>query len=127
LRRLLENLGFDRGAALLLKRALRVASEGEAVTVTGRAPDLFIDLRAWCRAEGHDFGWPDAEAGGCAVIVRGSGAAQRWAGAERAGCADPLAPGAVLDHPPQGWGLAARGALVESGSPDFHFALLPGR
>jgi hypothetical protein len=106
-----------------MKRALRLASEGEAVTVAGRAPDLFVHLRAWCRAEGHNFGWPDAAAGGCAVIVRGPAAAQRWAGAERAGRADPLAPEAILEHPPQRWGLAARGALVESGSPDFHFAL----
>src|SRR5262249_30418153 len=118
----LGDLGFDRGAALPVKRALRAAAEGEAVTVTGRAPDLFIHLRAWCRAEGHDFAW-DAEGGGCATTVRGPGAAQRWSGAERAGRADPMAPEAILDHPPQRWGLAARGALVESGSPDFHFAL----
>ncbi len=37
--------------------------------------------------------------------------------------ADPFQPGAVLDRPPQRWGLAARGALVESGAPEFHFPL----
>ena len=37
--------------------------------------------------------------------------------------ADPLEPDAVLDLPSQRWGLAARGALVESGSPEFHFLL----
>jgi hypothetical protein len=29
----------------------------------------------------------------------------------------------IAEHPPERWGLAARGALVESGSPEFHFAL----
>src|SRR5947209_3426557 len=117
----LEDLGFDRGAALLVKRALRLVAEGETITVTGRAPDLLIHLRAWCRNEGHDVRWADT--GDRATIVRGPAIAQRWTGAERAGHADPLAPGAVVDHAPQRWGLAARGALVESGSPDFHFAL----
>ncbi len=119
----LQGLGFDRGAALLLKRALRTAEEGEAVTVEGTAPELFVHLRAWCRAEGHGFSVPDASADGGAVIVRGPAAPQRWAGAERAGQADALAPQAISEGPPQRWGLAARGALVESGSPDFHFAL----
>ena len=118
----LEDLGFDRGGALLVKRALRLAPEGEAITVAGTAPDLFVHLRAWCRAEGHDFRGSDADPGD-AVIVRGPAAAERWAEAERAGRADPLAPEAIVEHPPQRWGLAARGALVESGSPEFHFAL----
>ncbi len=118
----LQGLGFDHGAALLLKRALRTAARGEAVTVEGTAPELFIHLRAWCRAEGHGFSVPDASADS-AVIVRGPAAAQRWAGAERAGHADPLNPQAISEGPSQRWGLAARGALVESGSPDFHFAL----
>src|SRR5204863_6815876 len=74
-------------------------------------------------AEGHGFRSEDTLAGNCAVIVRGPAAAQRWAGAERAGLADPLSPEAIVEHPPQRWGLAARGALVESGSPDFHFPL----
>jgi hypothetical protein len=119
----LQDLGFERGAALLVKRALRAASEGEAVTVVGKAADLYVHLRAWCRAEGHDYSWSDATARGCAVIVRGPAAALRWVEAERAGVADPSAPEAILERPPQRWGLAARGALVESGSPDFHFAL----
>jgi hypothetical protein len=56
-------------------------------------------------------------------IVKGTAPEGRWVGAERAGVADPFEPGAVLDRPPQRWGLAARGALVESGAPEFHFAL----
>jgi hypothetical protein len=118
----LADLGFDRGAVLLVKRALRVAPEGEAITVCGKASDLYVHLRAWCRTEGHEFLQSDANQD-CAVIVRGSAEAQRWSGADRAGHADPLAAAAIVDHPPQRWGLAARGALVESGSPEFHFAL----
>jgi hypothetical protein len=118
----LADLGFDRGAALLVKRALRIAPEGEAITVCGRALDLYMHLRAWCRDEGHEFIRSDVDPG-CAVVVKGSADAERWSGAERAGHADPLAEAAVVNHPPQRWGLAARGALVESGSPEFHFAL----
>jgi len=119
----LDHLSFDRGGALLLKRALRMASPGEPVTVAGQAPDLGAHLRAWCRAEGHEFHWTDNQDGGHGVIISGPAAAQRWSGAERAGRSDPLAPSAVVEHPPQRWGLAGRGALVESGSPEFHFAL----
>ena len=116
----LQDLGFDRGGALLVKRALQLAADGETVVVTGRRSDLAIHLRAWCRAEGHEFR-PDED--GCWAIVRGPAAEQRWRGAERAGHADPRASGAVFDRPSQRWGLAPRGALVESGAPEFHFAI----
>lgn len=116
----LEHLALDRGGLLLVKRALRRAAHGESVAVTGTAPDLWIHLRAWCRAEGHTF---SHDGGASAVITPGPAEANRWSGAERAGQANPLAPGALVDHPPQQWGLAARGALVESGAPEFHFSL----
>jgi len=119
----LQDLGFDRGAAILLKRALRLTAEGEAVTVAGSAPEFLVHLRSWCWGEGHGFSLSEGIAGSRAMIVRGPAGGQRWAGAERAGLADALAPEAILESPPQRWGLAARGALVEPGSPDFHFAL----
>jgi hypothetical protein len=119
----LGDLGFDRGGKLLVKRALRAAREGDAITVTGRAADLFVHLRAWCRAQGHEFRWSNGGAERSAVIVKGPAAGQRWMGAERAGRANPQAAEAILERPPQRWGLAARGALVESGSPEFHFTL----
>jgi hypothetical protein len=115
----LDEIPFDRGGALLVKRALRSAPE---ITVSGTTPDLFVHLRGWCRVEGHQFHW-SATDGGCAVIIRGTAAEERWSAAERAGCADPTERGGVVDFPPQHWGLAARGALVESGSPEFHFPL----
>ena len=106
----LQDLAFDQGGALLVKRALRAMADGETVDVAGSSPDLAIHLRAWCRAEGHPFSGM--------TITKGPAATQRWSCAERAGGA-----AAVADHPPQRWGLAARGALVESGSPEFHFQL----
>ena len=119
----LEDLPFERGGALLVKRALRLTAAGDAVTVAGRDPDLGVHLRAWCRAQGHEFR-PAKESGTAhAGIVRGPAEDQRWRAAERTGRADPHAEGAVLDRPSQRWGLAGRGALVEAGSPEFHFAL----
>jgi hypothetical protein len=103
-----------------VKRALRSLSPGQTLTVTGTAPGLAVHLRAWCRAEGHEF-VPSGAA--LMLIVRGTAPDQRWSGAERAGAANPFEAGAVLDRPSQRWGLAARGALVESGGPEFHFAL----
>jgi hypothetical protein len=116
----LMDLGFERGGSVLIKRALRQLSAGEDLIVTGAAPDLLLHLRAWCRAEGHEFRRSDS---GLAMIVKGPAADERWSGAERAGHANPLQAGGVLDNPPQTWGLAARGAIVESGAPRFHFTL----
>jgi hypothetical protein len=119
----LEGLAFERGGALLVKRALRLTPQGESLFVRGRTADLYVHLRVWCRAEGHEFSYNPDDPSACAAIVHGPAVAQRWSGAEWAGFADALRPGAVVDRPPQRWGLAARGALVESGSPDFHFSL----
>jgi hypothetical protein len=116
----LADLGFEQGGHLLVKRALRSLSAGQVLTISGGAPDLPVHLRAWCRAEGHEFRSADA---GSVVVVKGSALDERWSGAERAGHADPLQPGAIVDRPPQRWGLAARGALVESGAPEFYFTL----
>jgi hypothetical protein len=116
----LGKLGFDEGGALLIKRALRVAGPGGRISVSGSAPDFALHLRAWCRNEGHPLEWMDT---GEARITSASNAAARWSGAERAGSPDATKPHAVADNPPQRWGLAARGALVESGSPEFAFTL----
>jgi TusA-related sulfurtransferase len=88
----LADLAFDRGGALLVRRALRLAQEGEGLTVVGTSADLYVHLRAWCRAEGHSFRHDIDD--GCAVIIRGSAVDQRWSAAERAGGVDPLAPSA---------------------------------
>jgi hypothetical protein len=57
-------------------------------------------------------------------ITRGPVAGQRWSGSERAGSAQP---GAVVDRASAGWGLAARGALVEAGGPALATADLDRR
>ncbi|MCC6535917.1 MAG: ferritin-like domain-containing protein [Bryobacterales bacterium] len=110
-------LAFHEGGALLVKRALRGIADGETVTVCGEAPDLALHLRAWCRAEGHTM----AEAPAGYEVRKGPAHTHRWSGAQRAGAAD--AATGVAAQPAQSWGLAARGALVELGSPEFAFPL----
>ena len=123
----LGTLGFAEGGYLLIKRALREAAPGEPVNVTGASPELDVDLGAWCRAEGHRLEWQN-EPGtthGHAVILNGGADASRWAGAHRATGDDRTSNGdAVAEHPPRTWGLAARGAMIESGTPQFDFQLV---
>src|SRR5438105_219104 len=107
----LEDLGLDRGAHLLIERGLSALPVGGQLEVRGRDPALSIHLRAWARSRGHGFEEP-------CLLTRGSADALRWATAERAG---GLAPNGVVDRPSPGWGLAARGALVEQGGPQVHF------
>lgn len=102
-------LPFARGGHLLVKRA--VAGAAGPVTVVGEDPDLAIHLRAWARARGDEV-----DAAG-RLVPRGL-AAGRWRGAEPAG--DPRTPS---ERPSANWGLAARGATVEGGSPAFDFGL----
>jgi hypothetical protein len=83
------------------------------------APGWEAQLAAWCRAQGH----PVAVADGQAHVTRGSIHAGRWRGALASGHADPKNEGAVHEHPQPSFGLAARGATVEAGSPDFSFRL----
>jgi hypothetical protein len=116
----LGGLGFEEGGHLLVKRALRAVTAGEAVAVRGGASDLALHLEVWCRAEGHEFRrGPE----GVLLVFRGGAEAARWQGAEPAGHADPGRPGAVAERAPLRWGLAARGATVEAGSPEFDFRL----
>jgi len=128
----IEELGFDRGAHLLIKRALSGGAVGERLGIRGRDAALAVHLRAWCRSQGHEIIWPEmppAEAATTesspliAWVVRGSAPEVRWRGAEQAGLPDSLVQGAVNDHPPATWGLAARGARVEAGGPEFFFGL----
>src|SRR3954447_12304895 len=104
----LEGLGLDQGGHLLLKRALAAVGVGERVEVRGEAADLPVHVRAWARSQGHGFDWP--------YVVRGEAAGAAWRGAEPAG-----AGGAVVERAPASWGLAARGAMVETGGPEFAF------
>jgi hypothetical protein len=114
----LAALGFDRGAHLLVQRALRKLPVGGVLRVRGGDPMLGVHLRVWCRTQGHGFA-TDAHCGH--DVTRGAFEQLRWASAERAG--DPSVAG-IVRRPPAHWGLAARGALVEAGGParDFDVA-----
>jgi hypothetical protein len=119
-------LPIAEGGYLLVKRALKAVDPGGCITVAGSAPQLEVDLRAWCRAEGHAFEWhatTPGSPGGRATICNGGAEQARWSHAERAGAAGP-STAALAEHPPRRWGLAARGALVEAGSPEFDFPLV---
>jgi hypothetical protein len=73
--------------------------------VTGTDPHLAVHLGPWARAQGHQV--TDGH-----VIVRGDKVDRRLAGAVRAGTIS-----LPQDQAPASWGLAARGALVETGGP----------
>ena len=107
-------LGLERGGILLLKRALQALAPGERLEVCGASPELPVPLRAWARAHGQGF----TEQDGRLWLTRADHG--RWRGAERAG---GVAAAGVVESPQARWGLAARGALVESGAPTFHFVL----
>lgn len=83
------------------------------------AAELAAQLRAWCRAKGHEVAGlgPD----GAIVVTRRDDA--RWTGALLTGDPDPRAPGAIADRADPRWGLAARGAIVEDGAPLLSFPL----
>jgi TusA-related sulfurtransferase len=116
----LEDLGLDRGAHLLIDRALSAIPVGGRLTVRGRDPALGMHLRAWARGRGHTVLASEAaeQEPGVLVLVRGGADHARWLGAERAG---GPAPGDAVGRPGATWGLAARGALIEQGGPAVHF------
>jgi hypothetical protein len=119
-------LAFVEGGHLLIKRALRNAGAGKSITVAGRSPELEIDLRSWCRDGGHGLELQPRGADQLmrAAITNGGAEAKRWTGAQRAGQADATQADGVVPHAPRRWGLAARGATVEAGSPEFDFHLV---
>jgi hypothetical protein len=103
----LGELSMAGGGLLLVRRALKALAPGGALEVEGTSPTLALDLRSFCRGQGHSF----AEvAPGRARITRGP--YPRDAGAIRAATAS--APAEQAD--PR-WGFAPRGALVEPGGP----------
>lgn len=116
----IEGLGFDAGAHLLVKHALMAVPPGGEVRVTGSKAGWDAQLSAWCRSQGHAF---SLDGQGVAKVVRGGAEAGRWRGAMHTGHADPRKHGAVAEKAPACWGLAARGATVEAGSPAMHFRL----
>ncbi|MFT3957190.1 MAG: ferritin-like domain-containing protein [Piscinibacter sp.] len=109
---------------MLVRRALQACAPGTELLVQGGSPGWTVHLAAWCRQQGHGLRWEERPDGGAQAWVRRNvQALGRWQGAERAGHA-LLRPGELpLDQARPPWGLAARGACVEAGSPSFGFAL----
>ncbi|SDY95611.1 P-aminobenzoate N-oxygenase AurF [Variovorax sp. YR634] len=116
----IESLGLDQGALLLIRRALAERPVGGELRVRGQSPDWRMHLEAWCRSQGHPLRFEATEE---ALVTRGPHAEGRWLGAQSTGAAQGDANGAPAEDAAPGWGLAARGATVEAGSPPFFFAL----
>ncbi len=113
----IESLGLDQGAHLLIRRALDRLAIGDTLRVDACSPDWDMHLLAWCRSQGHAVTFTE----GHALITRGPFQQGRWQGAQRHGEADRHRDGAVAEQAAPGWGVAARGAVVEAGSPGFDF------
>ena len=119
----IEHLGLDAGAHLLVKHGLRGVPPGGALGVTGTRPGWDAQLSAWCRGQGHRCTLAEQDGRWVAQVIKGDAEAGRWRGAMKTGHADPALAGAVADQAQACWGLAARGATVEAGSPAMHFRL----
>jgi hypothetical protein len=98
-------IGLDHGGHLLLERAVAGLRPGQRLRVEGADPALDLHLQVWARQRGHRI---ESDM----TVVRGDLPERRWAGAQRAGRG-----GEPAGHAPPSWGLAARGALVETGGP----------
>jgi TusA-related sulfurtransferase len=119
----IEHLGLDAGAHLLVKHALAGVPPGGAIEVVGSCPGWEAQLAAWCRSQGHRCDVNQRDGRSVAQVTRGEAEAGRWRGAMHTGHSDAAVEGAVADQPHARWGLAARGATVEAGSPAFAFRL----
>ncbi len=119
----IEALGLDAGAHLLIKQALLGVAPGERIAVVGRSPGWEAQLSAWCRSQGHPFALSTQDGHTQALVTRGGHEAGRWRGALHTGHSDASAVGAVADKALSAWGMSARGATVEAGSPPMHFRL----
>ena len=109
----LEDLNLHEGADVLLRRALTAIQPGEWLEVHGTATQLAHTLPAWCRASGHL--WQSGSVSDHHKVQRGNSAPAVVRFTEIAESSDPT------------WGLAPRGAAVESGGPRFAFTLTEKR
>jgi TusA-related sulfurtransferase len=107
----LEDLALNEGAVVLLRRALGLLAPGEHLEVRGDSAGLREHLAAWCRKEGHRCEALQGAAGMWRIEARGGAASVATSRFEPSEGADPA------------WGLAPRGARVETGGPEFGFTL----
>lgn len=119
----IEDLGLDAGAHLLIKHGLLSVPPGGDIGVVGRSPGWEAQLAAWCRSQGHPMALTEQDGRVLARVTRGGYEAGRWRNALHTGHADAKQPGAIAEKALPSWGMAARGATVEAGSPAMHFRL----
>jgi hypothetical protein len=107
----LEDLELHEGATVLLRRTLAQLRTGDTFEAQGDSPQLAEQLAAWCRKEGHHCK-PKQGLPGRYWVELGS-----------------ITPFVVPSRPQisetadPAWGLAPRGARIESGGPRFGFTL----
>lgn len=106
----LEDLDLVEGAPVLLRRALSSLSPGDWLEVRGDSANLGENLVAWCRAQGLGY-------------ERRSGPPVLHRIQKGAGPAIVHSPSDVVESADPAWGLAPRGAAIESGGPQFAFPL----
>jgi hypothetical protein len=107
----LEDLALHEGATVLLRRALAQLGWGEWFEVRADSPELAEQLAAWCRKEGLSYKRKQGVAG--LHRIQSAGAAPSIA-TSRTRISETAEPR---------WGLAPRGARIESGGPEFGFTL----
>src|SRR4051812_11650149 len=119
-----EGLALDQGALLLLRRALAALPARSELRVRSCAPAWTVHLAAWCRQQGHGLRFEHLADGTCdAWVTRAAHAGGQWSGALTTGPAWLVEGELPAAEAAPSWGLAARGAIVEAGSPPFAFAL----
>jgi hypothetical protein len=107
----LEDLALHEGAAVLLRRTLAQLGADDWFEVRGDSPQLVEHLAAWCRKEGHHCEPKPGVAGVYRIQSAGPRPSIATSRIQVSETADPT------------WGLAPRGARVESGGPEFGFTL----
>ena len=107
----LEDLALHEGATVLLRRALAQLGSGRWLEVRGDSAELAEHLAAWCRKEGHRLQSQQGVKGGYRIQAAAIEPLQIISRSEVSEIAEP------------GWGLAPRGARIESGGPEFAFTL----
>lgn len=107
----LEDLALHEGATVLLRLRLGHLRAGDWCEVRGDSAQLGEQLAAWCRKEGHHCEPAPGVAGVWRIESGGLAPSIATSRTQIAEMADPA------------WGLAPRGARVESGGPEFGFTL----
>lgn len=119
----IENLGFEKGAHLLIKQGLQKITVGSELVITGFNEEWPPQLMAWCRLEGHGVHFNSKGSEKTAHIIRGTVQRDRWHDVQSTGRSDAKDNDSVLENASPNWGLSARGAKVEAGTPSFNFRL----